>query len=92
MSTDGNGIGGITELQLLQADIALLQNQLEGINQAPTTSSVAPKIMACIAKHEDQDGFVGNAGTSAGGGSDQHYNQYHSNPPSGESGGCCTVQ
>lgn len=91
MSTtnDGIGIGGVTELQLLRADIAVLQNQLEGINQAPTTSSIAIKIMAAVARHEDQDGFVGNAGTSAG----SEHNQFHSNPSSGgESGGCCAVQ
>ena len=51
-------IGGATELQLLQHDIALTKKQLEGIQGAENTSVACARIATHIQKAEDVDGFL----------------------------------
>jgi hypothetical protein len=76
-------IGGITELQLLQQDIALTKKQLEGIQGAENTSVSCARIAQNISKAEDVDGFLVKEGAV-------EHNQFHTSGPSPEEG-CCVV-
>lgn len=77
-------VGGITELQLLQADVGVLKKQLEGIQEAEHVSVASGRIASSISKGEDKDGFL----VKEGGVSEQ--SQFHTTGPSAEEG-CCVV-
>jgi hypothetical protein len=55
MSDEG---GGITQLQLLQNEISLLKKQLEGVQQAETTSVACARIAQAIVSATSKDHFV----------------------------------
>ena len=76
-------IGGATELQLLQHDIALTKKQLEGIQGAENTSVACARIATHIQKAEDVDGFLVTEGGAG-------HNQFHTSGPAAEEG-CCVV-
>jgi len=75
-------ITGITELQLLEAEILLLNKQLDGVKKAETTSASCARVLASIQAAEEKDGFVGGS---------LENNQYHSSSGSGAEGGCCNL-
>mmetsp|Transcript_2536 Transcript_2536/g.4332 ORF Transcript_2536/g.4332 Transcript_2536/m.4332 type:complete len:82 (+) Transcript_2536:1053-1298(+) len=77
-------IGGITELQLLQAEIKILKKQLDGVHGGENTSVACDRIVSHITKAEDHDSFVMKEG-----GASEH-NQFHNAGPSAEEG-CCVV-
>lgn len=77
-------IGGITELQLLQADIELMKKQLQGIKGGENTSVACSRMISSITKAEDQDGFVVKEG-----GATEH-NQFHTTGPAAEDE-CCVL-
>jgi hypothetical protein len=87
--------GGVTELQILEAQIANLNRQVEGVKRAENASSACAQVIASIQKAEEKDGFVGdNAVAGAGGGGPEggaggvaQANQYHSGASGGSNGG-----
>jgi hypothetical protein len=91
--------GGITELQLLEAQIQLLNKQVDGVKRAENASIACARVIASIQKAEEKDGFVGGpaitaadgtttGGPAAGGGGAGQPNQYHSGAAgNGGSGG-----
>mmetsp|Transcript_24817 Transcript_24817/g.35375 ORF Transcript_24817/g.35375 Transcript_24817/m.35375 type:complete len:81 (-) Transcript_24817:264-506(-) len=76
-------IGGITELQLLQADIVLLKKQLEGVQSGENTSLACARIAGNIEAGEAKDGFLIKEG--------QDPNQFHTSAGPAAEEGCCTV-
>mmetsp|Transcript_9631 Transcript_9631/g.16036 ORF Transcript_9631/g.16036 Transcript_9631/m.16036 type:complete len:81 (+) Transcript_9631:2304-2546(+) len=76
-------IGGITELQILQQEIALTKKQLEGIQGAEMTSVSCTRIAQNISKAEEVDGFLVKEGG-------MDHNQFHTSGPAAEEG-CCVV-
>jgi hypothetical protein len=76
-------IGGITELQLLEQDAALLKKQLEGLRGAESTSVSCARIATSIQKAEDVDGFLVKEGGA-------EHNQFHTSGPAAEDG-CCVL-
>jgi hypothetical protein len=78
-------VGGITELQLLQAEAASLRKELEGVKKAETISVSCKRIAAAVQEAKGMDGFLA---TGAGA---VEKNQFHTaSSTSGESG-CCVV-
>eukprot|EP00568_Trieres_chinensis_P001117 CAMPEP_0183306458 /NCGR_PEP_ID=MMETSP0160_2-20130417/11692_1 /TAXON_ID=2839 ORGANISM="Odontella Sinensis, Strain Grunow 1884" /NCGR_SAMPLE_ID=MMETSP0160_2 /ASSEMBLY_ACC=CAM_ASM_000250 /LENGTH=123 /DNA_ID=CAMNT_0025469831 /DNA_START=56 /DNA_END=425 /DNA_ORIENTATION=+ len=47
-----------TELQLLEADIASLKEQLSGVKDAESNSNACDKLVTSIQKNEPEDGFI----------------------------------
>ena len=78
-------IGGATELQLLQADVAIAKKQVEGMEKAETTKGPCEKIAAAIQKAESKDGFMVKEGAVA------EQNQYHTVAAPSAQDGCCVV-
>ena len=79
-------IGGITELQILEAEVALLKKQLMGVQQAEKTSSACARIVASIKAKEAKDSFIVKEGGT------MEHNQYHTSAGASGDGGCCVVQ
>lgn len=73
-------IGGVTELELLEVQIAIAERQLAGVQKAEKTSAACARVAASIQGAEESDNFVGGAAS----------NQYHSSAAPSD-GGCCTV-
>jgi hypothetical protein len=79
-------VGGITELQLLEAEVATLKKELEGVKAGEKTSVACGRALAAMKEAESKDGFlVKEAGTVT-------QNQYHTSASgTGGEDGCCTV-
>mmetsp|Transcript_10170 Transcript_10170/g.19529 ORF Transcript_10170/g.19529 Transcript_10170/m.19529 type:complete len:81 (-) Transcript_10170:133-375(-) len=75
--------GGITELQMLEQDVAILKTQLKGAEDADPSSVVGPMLLESIKAKETMDGFLVKEG-----GSDE-VNQFHT--AESADGGCCVV-
>ena len=75
--------GGITELQLLEQDVAILKTQLKGVEDADPSSVVGPKLVESIKAKEGTDAFLVKEGGS------EEVNQFHA--PESSDGGCCVV-
>lgn len=79
-------VGGITELQMLESQQAVLKSELNGVKKAENTSAACKRLEAAIQADKDKDDFlVKEAG-------EVEQNQYHTSPPasSGEAG-CCVI-
>jgi hypothetical protein len=74
--------GGITELQLLEQQIAVLKRIHKAVERAAPTSEYCSPVVQMIQAAAEMDGFVVNPDTSGGS------NQYHGG---GGSGGCCAA-
>ena len=88
--------GGVTELQSLEQEIAILKRVLAGCNAASVelTSVACARLIASIQSEAVHDSFV--VGGSSGGGGDQQQqqqNQYHTSASgaAASDGGCCVV-
>ena len=79
-------VGGITELQVLQAEVEILRSTLSGVQSAPKTSSTNAKLLASIKANEARDGFVVKEGESQA-----ETNQFHTAAATSSEGGCCVV-
>ena len=77
-------IGGITELQLLEAEIAVLEKQFAAVQNAGSTSEGCNRIVKSIRAAESKDGFLMVQGA-------QEHNQFHSSAGNQGGGGCCLV-
>lgn len=78
-------MGGITELQLLEAEVASLEKQLSGVQGGEKTSTACARIVASIKGRESKDGFIQKEGVV-------EHNQFHTSAGTGGGGGCCVVQ
>ena len=79
------GVGGITELQMLEEEMALLKKQLDGIKAAEPTSVACTRLAVTIEKAEDVDGFLVKEGGAA------ESNQFHTSAGSSAGDGCCVI-
>lgn len=79
--------GGITELQMLQAEIELLEKQLNGVQKAENTSQACLRIIASIKASEMKDGFL----VHEGGSTNTDHSMYYAAAATNGDGGCCTV-
>jgi hypothetical protein len=77
-------VGGITELQLLEAENVSLQKELEGVKAGESTSVACGRAAAAIKGAEAKDGFLVKEGPAT-------QNQYHTSAGAGGEDGCCTV-
>lgn len=73
----------MTELQMLEQDVAILKTQLNGVENADPSSAVGPLLLENIKAKEAMDGFLVKEG-----GSDE-VNQFHTAET--PDGGCCVV-
>lgn len=78
-------IGGITELQMLQQQEAVLKSELNGVKKAENTSVACKRLRAAIEAGKDKDGFLVKEAGAA------QQNQYHTAAGSSAEGGCCIV-
>ena len=76
-------VGGITELQLLEAEVALLKKKLELAKKAEKTSACCSRIASSINASAAQDGFLVTEGSSA--------NQFHTSAGAAGESGCCVL-
>ena len=76
-------IGGITELQLLEAEVALLKKKLEVANGADKTSVGCSRIVSSIQGSQSNDGFVVTEGGAP--------NIFHTSAGTAGESGCCAV-
>jgi hypothetical protein len=76
--------GGITELQILQADVAALKKQLGKIREADNTSAHCSAIVSAIHAAEAKDAFLMKEGGLA------EQNAFHTQTRASD-GGCCVV-
>jgi hypothetical protein len=78
-------VGGITELQMLQAEVTGLKKELTGVEAAEPTSVAAARAVSAIKAAEGKDGFlVKEGGTTT-------QNQFHTAAGPAGDDGCCTV-
>jgi hypothetical protein len=76
-------LGGITELQMLEADIAVLKVKLDKAEKSDKASTVCPKIMAAVKDAEAKDGFLVREGGPP--------NAFHTSASSTADSGCCVL-
>mmetsp|Transcript_3312 Transcript_3312/g.6871 ORF Transcript_3312/g.6871 Transcript_3312/m.6871 type:complete len:82 (+) Transcript_3312:105-350(+) len=77
-------VSGITELQMLEAEIGILEKQAAAVQGAESTSAACARIVSSIQGAESRDGFVLKQGA-------EEQNQFHSTVGSSSGGGCCVV-
>lgn len=79
-------VSGITELQLLEAEVASLEHTLKAVQAGEKTSIACSRVVNSITSHEDKDLFLVKEGGAAG------ENQYHNSAgTSGGGGDCCVI-
>lgn len=76
-------IGGITELQLLEAEVKLLNKKLEVAKGADKTSMGCSRIVSSIQGWQNKDGFVVAEGGAP--------NIFHTAAGTAGETGCCVV-
>jgi hypothetical protein len=77
-------VGGITELQLLEAEAGTLKKELQGVQAAENTSVACARAVAAITA-ETKDGFLVKEGGTV------TQNQYHTSAGAAEEDSCCTI-
>jgi hypothetical protein len=78
-------VGGITELQMLESQQAVLTSELNGVKKAEKTSVACKRLEAAIQADKDKDDFlVKEAGAV-------EQNQYHTSAASSGEAGCCVI-
>lgn len=86
---DEEGEGGITELQIHEADIAGLKKQLEGVSAGEKNTPAVTRVVHAMIEQESEDGFLVKAKEGAAAGEP---NVFHASASAGPSDGCCIVQ
>lgn len=76
-------VGGITELQMLQAEISILKRKLDQAEKSEKASVTCSKIMAAVKEAENRDGFLVREGGPP--------NAFHTSAGTTADGGCCVV-
>ncbi len=75
--------GGITELQLLEAEARVLRQKLEIAKGAEKTSMGCSRIVSSVQGLQSKDGFVMTEGSAP--------NIFHTSAGAGGESGCCVV-
>ena len=76
-------VGGITELQLLEAEVQLLKKKLELTKSAEETSACCSRIIASMNSAQARDGFLVTEGSAP--------NQFHTSAGNVGEKSCCVV-
>jgi len=76
-------VGGITELQMLEAEATLLLTKQEKVQSAETTSAVSSRLAESILSAQAKDGFLQTEGRAP--------NVFHTSAGSAGDQGCCVV-
>lgn len=77
--------GGLTTLQLLEAELTTLKKTLSGVEAASNTGKACAKVVNAIKESEMNDFFLVREGVA-------DHNMYHTSAGSGGGdGGCCQV-
>lgn len=76
-------IGGITELQMMEAEVKLLQKKLDVVQGADKTSVSCSRIASSISATQNKDGFVVTEGSAP--------NIFHTAAGTSGESGCCVV-
>ena len=76
-------VGGITELQLLEAEVQLLKKKLELAKGAENTSACCTRIIASVNSAQARDGFLVTEGSAP--------NQFHTSAGTAGEKSCCVV-
>mmetsp|Transcript_27701 Transcript_27701/g.76230 ORF Transcript_27701/g.76230 Transcript_27701/m.76230 type:complete len:82 (-) Transcript_27701:3576-3821(-) len=77
-------VSGITELQMLEAEIAILEKQASSVQGADSAGVACTRIVKSIQGAESKDGFVLKQGA-------EEQNQFHSSVGSSAGGDCCVL-
>jgi prefoldin subunit 5 len=85
MADEEGAISGITQLQMLGTEVAILEKSLKAVNAAEKTSSACARVLQIMKAAEEKDGFL----VKEGGAVEQ--NQYHTSAGQGGDDGCCVV-
>jgi hypothetical protein len=81
----GDEEGGITTLQLLEAELATLKKTLRGVEAAQNTGKASAKVLPSILECQSLDSFLVREGVA-------DHNVYHTSAGGGGGdGGCCLV-
>lgn len=75
--------GGITELQMLEAHIRILQKKLESVKNAEKTSMGCSRIVSSMQASQSKDGFLVTEGSAP--------NIFHTSVGGSGEKGCCVV-
>ena len=75
--------GGITELQMLETHIRILQKKLELVKSAEKTSMGCSRIVSSMQASQSKDGFLVTEGSSP--------NIFHTSVGGSGEKGCCVV-
>lgn len=75
-------LGGISELQVMEAEVALLKSKVEMAQGAEKASVCCSRIVGSINSAQGKDGFLSTEGSGP--------NQFHTPAAPGENG-CCAV-
>ena len=75
-------LAGVTELQVLETELALLERKVEMAKGAEKTSVSCSRIVGSINSAQGKDGFLATEGSGP--------NQFHTAAAAGD-GGCCAV-
>lgn len=76
-------VGGITELQLMEAEVKRLKKKLDVVKGADKTSASCSRIASSIAGSQSKDGFVVTEGGAP--------NIFHTSAGASGESGCCVV-
>ena len=85
--------GGVTELQLLEQEIAVLKRIKAGCETSERTSTACARLIQSIQSEAAFDGFVIATGTGGASDQQQQQNQYHTSASgaAASDGGFCVV-
>jgi len=77
--------GGLTSLQMLEAELTTLKKTLEGVEEADNTGKACARVVKNVKEAEVKDFFLTREGVA-------DHNVYHSSAGGGGGdGGCCMV-
>ena len=76
-------IGGITELQMLEAEVSLLESKLSVAQKADKTSACCSRIVSSVNGSQAKDGFLVTEGSAP--------NIFHTSAGGGGDSGCCVI-
>jgi hypothetical protein len=76
-------VGGITELQIAEEEVALLKKKLDGCKSAEKTSSCCSRIASSVTSAEIKDSFLAREGGPP--------NAFHTSAGTAAEGGCCVI-
>jgi hypothetical protein len=76
-------VGGITELQMLEEEVALLKRKMDDCKSAESWSSSCSRIASSVSSAEVKDGFLLREGGPP--------NAFHTSAGTAAEGSCCII-